>query len=144
MPFTSCKSDERDSEKIVGTWTCVSDSRHHWGQHCDLNGRNGEEHQIPFDDYDEDLYKGEIVTFKEDGTFTSSASYSLLLVSYGGTWAIIDNQLFIDGSYVVWDIEQLSNSKLKLMKTKSGSPTPYDCRLHWEDYTEYKREFKKL
>ena len=53
----------KDSKTIVGTWGCIHSYDHQWG-----NSSHWDYH--PYDYVETDSYRGEVVTFKDDGTYT--------------------------------------------------------------------------
>lgn len=104
--MTSCSKDdttENGSASIIGTWGCVHSYLHYWG--TDYQG----------EDYDEertDSYKGNVVSFKNDGSYTASKSWSMHFDDDGGTWMIDGNSLIVDRE--ACDIQTLNSTTLKL------------------------------
>lgn len=105
--MVSCTDDNNEngtvSASIVGTWGCVHSYLHYWG--TDYQGN----------DYDEertDSYKGNVVNFKDDGSYTASKSWSMHFDDDGGTWMIDGNSLIVDRE--ACDIQTLNSTTLKL------------------------------
>lgn len=120
ITLTSCNRDDENvaggTASIVGTWTCVSN-------YCTAYKTQ--------DDVIDNM-KGLIITFKEDGSYSSGSWYD----DTYGTWAIIDNQLYLNPHYQVrriYDIQCLTNSKLIIHREWQGSSSS-----QYEDY-EFKR-----
>lgn len=116
MPFTSCNSDERDAEKIIGKWVCVSSYDHEY-ESCVWSGDTVDPVCQNWDEESVDDYKAEFINFNEDGTYQSSCAilgtgghYDNGM--YYGKWSVLDDSLYIDD---VWFIDKLTKSKLKVV-----------------------------
>ena len=119
MSLMSCNSDERNAEKIVGTWTCVSSYDHFW--------RIIPTHPEYSSDYENtDERKSDVAVFKEDGTVETTSDKLLeYYVSkdekdrYTYDWSILDDTLYIGrnnyGKYS-WHIETLTKNKLVISR----------------------------
>ena len=95
----------KDSKTIVGTWGCIHNYDHYWSTEY-YAGQ-------PFDRVDNtDLYRGEVISFKDDGRYTSSESDPDWGFYYNGIWMIDGNSLLIDGH--PWNIQKLNNTTLIL------------------------------
>ena len=114
--MVSCNKEEANEAKIVGTWGCVHSYAHIWGENFDNE----------YTDYD----RGNVVNFKEDGSYTSSIEW--LFFDKEGTWMIDGNSLFLDRH--AGEIQNLSNNALKLYYEEH-----YDNR-HGEWTLEFKRQ----
>lgn len=85
----SCNKDNNEnnsnSASIIGTWGCVHSYTHYWGTYDNE----------PYDHENIDDYKGNVIVFKEDGSYTTSAYFYYPFFN-GGSWMIDNNTLIID------------------------------------------------
>lgn len=100
--MVSCNKDDGNGAKIVGTWGCVHNYTHDWG--TDYHGED-------YDNEYTDEFKGTVINFKEDGSYTSSRRW-YWYIDKDGTWMIDGNSLILDGGAL--DIKTLNNNNLKL------------------------------
>ena len=127
--MVSCSDDNNEngtgSASIVGTWGCVHSYEHFWGI------QNGES----YDNDRTDKYVGNVINFKEDGTYTSSRDFGPF-DDKGGTWMIDENRLIVDRHNC--DILTLNNSSLKVKYLWNDS---YEEDEYHDEYTlEFKRQ----
>ena len=148
MSLMSCNSDERNAEKIVGTWTCVSSYDHRW-------------HILPThpeysSDYENtDKRKSDVAVFKEDGTVeTTSGELLRYSVSkdekdrYTYDWSILDDTLYIGNGYdkYSWHIETLTKNKLVISREYEKTWMEYLGESGYASVTDGEkriREFKR-
>ena len=149
MSLMSCNSDERNAEKIVGTWTCVSSYDHEWETWQTYS-------QSSWNKESSDDYKSAVVVFKEDGTVeTPSYSYGLFHEYIGKgekdrntyDWSILDDTLYIE-SFYSWYIETLTNNKLVISIEYEKTGPVYNYTVEGSDICtqgeKHTREFKRL
>lgn len=131
--FFSCMRIDEDA--IIGSWSCVKDYYHTDRETIWIRNTENE-------------YTDQIVTFKADGTWTASCSGLMTSGKKEGSWAIIDKNLYINGTNTKWDIQKLTKTSLKILYAgtnfiiyyhnpetgeETGEDTPY------ENYREFKR-----
>lgn len=149
MSLMSCNSDERNSEKIVGTWTCVSSYDHYWSI-LPTHPEYSSEYEYT------DKRKSDVAVFKEDGT-VETPSYNLLEYSvskdekdrYTYDWSILDDTLYIGrnnyGKYS-WHIETLTKNKLVISREYEKTWMEYLGESGYASVTDGEkriREFKR-
>lgn len=117
MSLMSCNSDERNAEKIVGTWTCVSSYDHYWSILSTLP-------EYSIDDENTDKRKSDVAVFKEDGTVETTSGELLRYYvdekdRYTYDWSILDDTLYIKRNgydKYSWHIETLTKNKLVISR----------------------------
>lgn len=145
MSLMSCNSDERNAEKIVGTWTCVSSYDHYWSI-LPTHPEYSSEYEYT------DKRKSDVAVFKEDGT-VETTSYNLLVYSvskdekdrYTYDWSILDDTLYIE-SFYSWHIETLTKNKLVISREYEKTYMTNISAYEYASVTEGEkriREFKR-
>ena len=132
--MVSCTDDNNENEtgsaSIVGTWGCVHSYEHNWGYYM-----NGGEEQT-FDEEETDGYKGDVVNFKEDGSYTSSRDFGPF-DDKGGSWMINGNNLIIDREDC--EVISLNNNTLKIHYLWVSGESEFG-QTHDEYILEFKRQ----
>lgn len=137
MMVTSCSSDESYATGLVGTWACSSST-----------SEEGDDSEV-------DHYKGQTVSFLENGTIQTSDDHSTIIEydddyaiareggllggKNGCSWAVLEGQLYINGGRSVWNIKKLTKTELKIETEQ--------CLFIFDDYSSpdchYTRVFKR-